>query len=695
MVEDAPAWVPSTHQLARSRLAALAMRLCADSSTQHALDAFRTRAAADPAWFWSEMAAELALPWDTPPCGLPDLARGAPFAEFFPGASLNLSAAAIDRWVDAGRGDATAIIWEGDEGGVTHITYAELAREVSLAHGALANLGIREGDRVALFMPLIPECAVAMLACARLGAIFTPIFSGFGAPSVAARLVDSGARLLVTVDAASRRGRPVPLKAIADEAAAASPSVEHILVVRRLGDAAGVVPWDPSRDVWWHEALDAASHAAPSRARTAASDPYMLIYTSGTTGRPKATRHVHAGFPVKAATDMALCFDVQQDDRVLWYSDPGWMMAPWLVQGTLILGATAVLFDGTPDWPGPGRLWDVVDRHQVSVLGIAPTAIRALMRHGEDAPRAANLASLRALGSSGEPWTPEAWWWYFREIGRSRCPIINYTGGTEVAGGILACTTIEAQYPCAFTGPVPGMDASVVDGSGNAVTGTVGELVVRAPWVGMTSSFWGGPGGSHDGLDASRQREADDRYLDTYWRRPGLEGMWVHGDWARVEVTGAWYLLGRSDDTIKVAGKRLGPTEVEAAATAHPGVSEAAACGIPDAVKGESLAVVIVPTDRSLVDDGPRRSSLEAEVVGAVGQALGKSLRPGLVVAVPELPKTRSGKVMRRVIRAVLAGDEDLGDLSGLDQTAPIDRLRETLARYRADHRGTETEDAR
>ncbi|MBU6286838.1 MAG: AMP-binding protein [Chloroflexi bacterium] len=695
MAEDAPAWFPSTHDIARSRLAALATGLGGGSSTQHALDALRKRAAADPAWFWSQMAEELALPWDTPPNGGLDLARGAPFAQFFPDASLNLSTAAIDRWVDAGRSDATAIIWEGDEGGTTEITYAELAREVALAHGALAKLGIREGDRVALFMPLIPECAVAMLACARLGAIFTPIYSGFGASSVATRLVDSGARLLVTVDSASRRGRPVPLKAIADEAAAESPSVERMLVVRRLGEAAGVVPWDPSRDVWWHEALQGASRAAPSRARTAACDPYMLIYTSGTTGRPKATRHVHAGFPVKSATDMVLCFDVQQGDRVLWYSDPGWMMAPWLIQGTLLLGATAVLFDGTPDWPGPGRLWEIVDRHQVTVLGIAPTAIRALMRHGENAPRAANLSSLRALGSSGEPWTPEAWWWYFREIGRSRCPIINYTGGTEVAGGILACTTIEPQYPCAFTGPIPGMDASVVDGSGNSVTGTVGELVVRAPWVGMTSSFWGGPGDGHDGHDASRQREADDRYLDTYWRRPGLDGMWVHGDWARVDETGAWYLLGRSDDTIKVAGKRLGPTEVEGAATAHPDVSEAAACGIPDAIKGESLAVVVVPTDRGAADDKKRRSALAEEVAGAIALALGKSLRPGLVVVVPDLPKTRSGKVMRRVIRAVLSGDPDLGDLSGLDQTGPIDRLREAMGQFNLEHDRAEAPSAR
>jgi acetyl-CoA synthetase len=678
-----PAWFPSAHDLARSRLAAFAARATSISTVQSALDALRVQAADNPAWFWREMASELALPWDIPPHALLDDSRGAPFADFFPGASLNLASTAIDRWVDAGLGDTEAIVWEGDEGATTTLTYANLATEVIRAHGALASLGVRRGDRVALFMPLIPECAIAMFACARLGAIFTPIFSGFAAPSVASRLLDCGARLLITVDAASRRGRAIHLKAIADEAAADAPSVERILVVRRLGENAGDIPWTSGRDVWWHDALANGSQY-PLRETTAASDPYMLIYTSGTTGRPKATRHVHAGFPIKSATDMALCFDVQRGDRVLWYSDPGWMMAPWLIQGTLVLGATAILFDGTPDWPDPGRLWSVIDRHRATVFGIAPTAIRGLMRHGDEPPRAANLSSLRALGSSGEPWTPEAWWWFFREVGRSRCPIINYTGGTEVAGGILACTTIEPQYPCGFTGPVPGMNAAVVDASGAPRTGVVGELVVRAPWVGMTNSFWGGPGSGHVDHDAQRQQDADDRYLDTYWCRPGHEGIWVHGDWARVDANGTWYVLGRSDDTIKVAGKRLGPTEVEAATLTHSDISEAAACGIPDALKGETIAVVIVPTARSDADDEFRRSALEAEAADAVADVLGKALRPDLVIAVADLPKTRSGKVMRRVIRAVLSHETYLGDLSGLDSSAPIDRLREAFERKRA-----------
>lgn len=680
MAVDAPAWLPTPHHLERSRLSALAAR-SSGLDGQSALDALRIRAAANPSWFWAEMAAELGLQWDSVPQTSIDSIVGIPFANLYPGGRLNLAAIAIDRWVDAGKGEVCALKWEGDEGSTTRLSYAELGREVARAHAAMVNVGVGRGDRVAIFMPLVPECAIAMLACARLGAIFTPIFSGFAAPSVASRLVDSGARLLITVDAASRRGRPVPLKKIADEAAALATTIERILVVRRLGERAGDVPWSDGRDIWWHDALNGTNGVMVSRAVTGADEPYMLIYTSGTTGRPKATRHVHAGFPIKAATDMALCFDVQPGDRVLWYSDPGWMMAPWLIQGSLILGATAILFDGTPDWPDPHRLWSVVDRHQATVLGIAPTAIRALMRHGDAPPREADLASLRALGSSGEPWTPEAWWWFFREVGRSRCPIINYTGGTEVAGGILACTTIEPQYPCAFTGAVPGMDAAVVDPSGNPIVGTVGELVVRAPWVGMTRSFWGGPAKEYTEHDAERQRDADARYLETYWQRPGLEGMWVHGDWARVDTNGAWYLLGRSDDTLKVAGKRIGPTEVEAAALSHPAISEAAACGIPDPLKGEVVAVVVVPKAHVGVEDVTQRATLEDEVADAVALSIGKALRPAIVLTVPDLPKTRSGKVMRRVIRAVLSGEEELGDLSGLDSSGPIDRLRDVVGR--------------
>lgn len=412
-----------------------------------------------------------------------------------------------------------------------------------------------------------------------------------------------------------------------------------------------------------------------------ANDPYMVIYTSGTTGQPKGTRHIHAGFPIKSAADQIVLFDVQSDDRVCWYSDPGWMMAPWLIKGPLLLGATVCLYDGAPDWPDAGRLWEYIAKHRVSVFGIAPTAIRSLMRHGSDPVIRHDRSSLRALGSSGEPWTPEAWWWFFGEVGQGRCPVINYSGGTEISGGIVGCTTIEPQQPCGFTGAVPGMSVDVIDPDGNPVRGDVGELVVTQPWVGMTQSFWGGPPPGHPQHNPARQAAADRRYLETYWTRPDQSGTWVHGDWAQITPDGSWYILGRSDDTIKVAGKRLGPAEVEASVLSHPDILEAAACGLPDDLKGEVLAVVAVPRDASDANDPVRAANLATQVAEIVVRDLGKTLRPSPVLIVSELPKTKSGKVMRRVVRAVLASDPNMGDLSGLDNPSAIELLKTVVAR--------------
>ncbi len=654
------AWRPQAEHVQRSRLARLIERAGCASPNE-----LRQRAAADPAWFWELMVQELGLAWSRPPRATLDLTAGKPWATWFPGAGFNYTSSAIDRWIEAGRGDAEALAWEGEDGRQQRLTYHELRDAVGKAANALRSLGVRKGDRVGIYLPLTIECAVATLACGRIGAIFTPIFSGYGPGAVATRLVDSGARLLVTADGFYRRGQPVPMKQLADAALQVAPSVERVLVVRRTGQA---VPWQAERDVWWHEVIEAQPAACPP-AETDANDPYMIIYTSGTTGRPKGARHVHAGFPLKAATDQALCFDVQPGDRVFWYSDIGWMMAPWLIQGTLLLGGTAFLYDGAPDWPAPDRIWALVERHRLTMLGIAPTAIRGLMRHDVAHVRRHDLGSLRVLGSSGEPWTPDAWWWFFREAGQSRCPIINYSGGTEVSGGIVSATTIEPIKPCSFAGPVPGMAADVVDEAGRPVRGEVGELVVRQPWVGMTRGFWGGPPGE----DPAREVEARQRYLETYWSR--LPDVWVHGDWALVDGDGFWYIHGRSDDTIKVAGKRVGPAEVEAAAVTHAAVAEAAAVGMPDALKGEEVAVFCV-----LRAGFEPSEALRREVADAVAAQLGKALRPGLVAFVPELPKTRNAKVMRRVIRAICLGKADLGDLSGLENPSAIDAARAALA---------------
>jgi acetyl-CoA synthetase len=637
------AWRPGPKELERSRLLKLIDTLgCAD------LAEMNERAAADPGWYWSAVERDLGICWARPYDTALDLSEGKPFAHFYVGGRMNYVASAVVRGADE-RPEATAVIWEGEEGQTGSWTFRELRDQVARAANALRALGVGQGDRVGIFMPLTAECAVATLACSWVGAIFTPIFSGYGAEAVATRLADAGAKLLITADGFYRRGKVVPMKATADEAVALAPSVERVLVLRRTGEP---VAWNAARDVWWHALVDPQSAEAPI-ADTAADDPYMLIYTSGTTGRPKGAVHIHAGFPLKAAHDLAYCFDVQQDDRVFWYSDLGWMMGPWLIAGSLILGAPIVLYDGALDYPEPDRVWAIAERHRATVLGIAPTAVRGLMRQPVDLVRRHDLSSLRVLGSTGEPWNEDPWWWYFREVGGGRCPIVNYSGGTEISGGIVSGLTIAPCAPCAFAGPTPGMAADVVDDQGQPVRGEVGELVIRQPWVGMTQGFWGDR----------------DRYVETYWSR--WPDVWVHGDWARVDERGSWYIQGRSDDTIKVAGKRVGPAEVESAAVGHPAVAEAAAVGVPDELKGESLLVFAVLRPNIAADDATR-TAIAAQVV----KVLGPTLRPTVRFAA-EIPKTRNAKVLRRLVRAAHLGQSSLGDLSALENPSAVEAIRQ------------------
>jgi acetyl-CoA synthetase len=370
------------------------------------------------------------------------------------------------------------------------------------------------------------------------------------------------------------------MKDVADRALERLPQLQKVLVVNRLGEA---VAWQEGRDHWWHDLVANASTAFTT-VRTAADDHCMILYTSGTTGRPKGAVHIHAGFPLKATHDMAYCFDVQRDDTVFWLTDMGWMMGPWLVCGGLTLGAAIVLLEGTPDYPGPDRLWKMVERHRITVLGLAPTAIRALMPSGSGIVEATDRSSLRVLGSTGETWNPDPWWWYFSVVGDGACPIINYSGGTETSGGIVSGFTITPLKPCSFAGAVPGMVADVVDDAGEPVREGVGELIVREPWVGMTNGIWHDP----------------DRYLETYWSR--FPDVWVHGDYAEIDADGFWYIRGRSDDTLKVAGKRIGPAEVESAAVAHPLVREAAAIGVPDAKKGDVVVVFAIAVPGAEMD---------------------------------------------------------------------------------------------
>jgi acetyl-CoA synthetase len=420
-------------------------------------------------------------------------------------------------------------------------------------------------------MPMCPELIAAFFGVITLVASCCRCFRATVRDAVASRLQDSGAKALITADGFWRRGQIVAMKATADQAAAMSPSVQHVVVVTRLG----VETMMTSRDCRWSDLVASESDTC-APLHTEADEPMMIIYTSGTTGRPKGAVHTHCGFPIKTAQDMVHCFDVQPGDTMYWVSDMGWMMGPWEVIGMTLLGGTMVLYDGALDHPAPDRLWAIVERHRVNVLGVSPTLIRSLMRHGEDPVRRHDLSSLRILGSTGEPWNPEPWRWFFDVVGGGKLPIINYSGGTEVSGGLVGGNVLTPLKPAAFAGPPPGIAADVVDDRGRPARNQVGELVVRQPWIGMTRGFW----------------NDEDRYVQTYWSR--FPDVWVHGDWAAIDDDGRGYILGRSDDTIKIAGKRLGPAEVESVLVDDPAVLEAAAIGVPDELKGRSTVCFCV-----------------------------------------------------------------------------------------------------
>jgi acetyl-CoA synthetase len=636
------AWRPDPAAAADARLARFLR-----STGEPSLDALQARAVADPAWFWGAAADDIGVAWRRRPRAIADFSGGPAWTRWWIGGSFDWSWAAVEPRAER-EPDGIAVTWEGEDGATRRLTNAELAAAVRAAVAQLGSSGIEAGDRVGVLLPMLPETVVAVLAVSRIGAVFTPIFSGYGAPAIASRLADCEAKLLITADGFLRRGGWVDLKSVADAAVAAAPSVERVVVVRRAGEALAV-PWTEGRDVWWEGSI------SDTPAEPTDLDPetrYMVIYTSGTTGRPKGAVHVHGGFPIKAAQDLAHTFDLTDRDTLFWFTDLGWMMGPWAIAGSLLLGARLVLYEGAPDFPGADRLWSLVQRHRVTHLGLSPTVIRALMAHGEEPVRSHDMSSLRVLGSTGEPWNPEPWWWYFREVGGGRCPIVNYSGGTEVSGGIVSGNVVGPIKPASFSGPCIGTAADVVDDAGSAVRGKVGELVIRAPMPGMTRGFW-----------ADRER-----YEETYWSR--WHGLWAHGDWASIDADGYWFIHGRSDDTLKVAGKRVGPAEVESAAVGHPSVLEAAAIGVPHDIKGEAIVVVCVLRPGETDD-----TALRASIAKTVTDELGKPLKPEVVAVVRALPKTRSGKVMRRVIRAAWLG-LDPGDVSALDDAASLAEIR-------------------
>ncbi|MBO0886664.1 MAG: AMP-binding protein [Acidimicrobiales bacterium] len=609
----------------------------------------RRRSLEDPAWFWDAVVRFLDLPFRRPYRQVLDASAGFPWSRWFVGGELNLAEVCLDRHA-AAHPSESAVVWEGEDGEVRAWSWAELRAEADGLAFLLTERGVGQGDVVGLFLPMVPEAVAAMLAIAKVGAMALPLFSGYGAEAVATRLADAGATALVTADGFYRRGRVVPMLEVAGQAAALTPSVATVVVVPRLGQAVPEAgpPVGEARLIGWP---GPAGQPYPTGSLDA-EHPFLLVYTSGTTGRPKASVHVHGGFVVKVAEEAAFQFDCRFSDTLFWFTDLGWIMGPWEIVGALSRGATLGLYEGAPDYPGPDRLWAYCERHRVSILGISPTLVRSLMPHGTGPVRAHDLSLLRILGSTGEPWNEGPWRWYFEEVGHGRCPVINISGGTEVGATFLSPHPVEAIKPVSLGGPSLGVAADVFDEEGKPVRESVGELVCTAPWPGMTRGLYRDPG----------------RYLATYWSR--WPDVWVHGDWASIDADGCWFLHGRSDDTIKVAGKRLGPAEVESALVAHGKVIEAVAVGVPDDRKGEALwaYVVLAPGD-----DGDE--ALRDELSEVVGARLGRPFRPDVVRFADALPKTRNAKVLRRAVRAAATG-EDPGDLSALEDPGAIEAIR-------------------
>jgi len=579
----------------------------------------------EPEWFWPLCIDDLGLEFSTPWERVVDDSRGPQWATWFVGSTVSIAHNCVHRWAQR-RPDAPAAVGLGEDGSRRTLTFAELSRDVTRLAERLVELGVEPGDRVGIFLPMSPDVAIASNAIAHIGAVQVPIFSGFAAPAVAQRLEASEAKVVITQEESSRRGKTVPMLAILEEA------------LEIAGSAAQVVlaPYDLDTQPGTLPALEVDSE-----------HPYLLTYTSGTTGKPKGVVHVQGGFLVSIAREVAYQADVHEGDVVHFATDMGWIMGPWTVVGVGALGGTIVFAEGAPDWPTPQRIWETVEREGVTSLGISPTLTRALLPHGDPT---SDLSSLRTFVTTGEPWNPDPYRWLFEQVGGSRVPVINCTGGTEVGACFLSPTPIAPIKACSVGGPALGMAMDVVSDDGTSLVGTgeVGELVCRAPFPGMTRGFWRDP----------------DKFIETYWSR--LPGVWVHGDWASVDGDGFWFLHGRSDDTMNIAGKRIGPAELESAAVGHPAVREAAAIGVPHEVKGETAWIFCCLL--------PGAEATEAEVAAHVADELGKAFKPDRVFFVDALPKTRSAKIVRRAVKATALGT-DPGDLSSLENPESLESI--------------------
>lgn len=618
-------------------------------------EALIARADRDPEWFWPAVMDFHHLVFFKPFERVLDVSEGVQWPEWCIGGTTNLAYNCMERTLAAGHGDKTAIFWEGEDGERRDWTYRQLTASAERAAAGLKRLGIGKGDVVGIYMPFLPETIATFLAIVRVGGIALPMFSGFGPQAVIERLADAEAKAVVTVDVTYRRGNPIAMAEIIDTVRPQLPALAHVVVVARHPDR-----FEGDR-LWWHDliAADATCPAEPVEADA----PAMIVYTSGTTGKPKGTVHSHCGFMTKVALDFGIILDLTPDDRLLWMSDMGWLTGPILAAAVPLVGAAMVLAEGTPDYPEPGRLWRLAQDYKVTFLGVAPTMVRNFIQQPPEVVAAYDFSSLRVTASTGEPWTPEAWNWFLAHVCKGNAPILNYSGGTEIGGGIVAGTMLHRDLPPgAFAGPIPGMGAAVVDDSGRPLPrGQVGELALTVPSIGLTRGLWRAP----------------ERFIEAYWAK--VPGMWIHGDFASVDLAGNWFVHGRSDDTIKIAGKRTGPSEIEALLLATGKVGEAAVIGIPDPIKGSAVVCACVPA-RGVTATPDLADQLKQAVVAG----LGASFRPKAVTFVQSLPKTRSMKIMRRVVRSVWLG-EPVGDLSGLVNPEAVDDLRAATAAMNKD----------
>lgn len=643
MSSDQIAWRPTPETVAQANLTRF---IAACGCTDY--DALLRWANEAPESFYRRLLEHIDYRFTTPFSQVMDDSSGPARVRWCRDGRTNVVLNCLDKWTGTPTAGKIALEWTGETGDRASWTYDELEAQTGRLAAGLRRLGLGPGDVVAIYLPNLPEAVVALLAIPKIGGIVLPLFSGFGPEAVAARLNDAGARAIITVDGSWRRGRVVAAKSVIDEVAPRVPSLSHVIVAHR---AEAPMDWTPGRDHHWRD-VTADTGGDASTAACEADSPFLLVYTSGTTGKPKGVVHTHCGFPVKTVLDLGLCMDFKPTDRILWMSDMGWLVGPILVYGTTLMGGTMVLAEGTPDYPAADRLWHLVETHKVSYLGIAPTIARGFMADPAFDAARYDLSSLRIFVSTGEAWTTDAWLWLFQTIGGARLPIVNFSGGTEMGGIVTSVVTLPIK-PGSFTRPVPGTDAAILDEAGHeAAPGQVGELVMRRAPIGLTQGLW------HDAQ----------RYHDNYWST--WPGIWHHGDFAVRDADGYYFILGRSDDTLKIAGKRTGPSEIEALVLGTGLAKEVAAIGVPDPTKGAAIVCVCVLRQNA----GPPAQAAEAITMAVTG-GLGTSFRPKAVLFCDDLPKTRNMKIMRRVVRAVYLGEE-AGDLSALLNPESIAALR-------------------